>query len=266
VALGAAAAALAAGPAAAHLAAQPRPAIVRRPTDSLAAQDSARRLAGVQVTVTRDTPRAALELPFAITRALPERERPAIRRAGIGDLLFGVPGVQVQDRANPSQDPRIAVRGFGARSAFGVRGVKVVRDGIPVTLPDGQTPVDWIDLESVDRVEVVRGTAAALYGNAAGGVVELRSAPIPDRPLAVGVRGWDAGGVRRQVVQLGGQGGAGGPAAGGESPAPGAMARAIGPVWTPRTCRCGWPARWRGRAWSCWGAATRARAPRTPGR
>jgi iron complex outermembrane receptor protein len=206
LALGAAAALLAA-PTVASLAAQPRSAAARRSTDSLAAQDSARRLAGVQVTVTRDAPRAALELPLAISRAVPERERPAIRRAGMGDLLFGVPGVQVQDRANPSQDPRIAVRGFGARSAFGVRGVKVLRDGIPVTLPDGQTPVDWIDLESVDRVEVVRGTAAALYGNAAGGVVELHSAPIPDRPLAVGVRGWDAGGVRRQVVQLGGQGG-----------------------------------------------------------
>jgi iron complex outermembrane receptor protein len=88
------------------VAAQARPAAASRPVDSLPAQDSARRLVGVQVTVTRDAPRAALELPFAITRTLPERERPAIRRAGVGDLLFGVPGVQVQDRGNPSQDPR----------------------------------------------------------------------------------------------------------------------------------------------------------------
>ncbi|MBU6366682.1 MAG: TonB-dependent receptor [Gemmatimonadetes bacterium] len=179
----------------------------RRPAaDTLIPRDSAARLASVRVTVTRDAPRPALELPFAVSRAAPERERPAIRRAGIGDLLFGIPGVQVQDRANPSQDPRIAVRGFGARSAFGVRGVRVLRDGIPVTLPDGQAPVDWIDLESVDRVEVLRGTAAALYGNAAGGVVELHSAPMPDRPVSAAVRGWDGAGVRRAVAQLGGTG------------------------------------------------------------
>jgi iron complex outermembrane receptor protein len=163
-------------------------------------------LSGVRVSVTRDAQRPALDLPFAISRVQPERERPAIRRAGIGDLLFGVPGVLVQDRANPSQDPRIAVRGFGARSAFGVRGVRVLRDGIPVTLPDGQAPVDWIDLESVERVEVIRGTAAALYGNAAGGVVELHSAPLPARPLAVAVRAWDGAGVRRGVVQAAGAG------------------------------------------------------------
>ena len=67
----------------------------------------------------------------------------------MGDLLFSMPGVQVQSRNNPTQDARIAVRGFGARSAFGVRGVKVLRDGIPLTLPDGQTPMDWLDLETV---------------------------------------------------------------------------------------------------------------------
>jgi len=178
----------------------------RRTAADSARRDSVTRLGGVQVTVTRDAPRPALELPFAISRVTPERDRPAIRRAGIGDLLFAVPGVQVQDRANPSQDPRIAVRGFGARSAFGVRGVRLVRDGIPVTLPDGQAPVDWLDLESVERVEVIRGTASALYGNAAGGVVELHSAPIPTRPVTVALRGWDGAGVRRGVAQVAGTG------------------------------------------------------------
>ena len=111
----------------------------------------AQALQGVKVTVTRDAARSPLELPFAWSRATID-DRPALRRSGVGDLLLGVPGVQVQERANPSQDPRIAIRGFGARSAFGVRGVRVLRDGIPLTLPDGQTPLDWLDLESVGRV------------------------------------------------------------------------------------------------------------------
>lgn len=167
------------------------------------AQDSARALQAVRVTVTRDAARPPFELPFALSTA-PLSARPALRRTGTNDLLLGVPGVIVQDRANPSQDQRIAIRGFGARSAFGVRGVRVLRDGVPVTLPDGQTPTDWIDLETVDRVDVVRGTAAALYGNAAGGVIDMRSrAPAPG-PFSVQTRLWDGGGLQRGNVQLSG--------------------------------------------------------------
>ena len=66
----------------------------------------------------------------------------ALRRAGVDELLFAVPGVALANRQNPAQDPRVSIRGFGARSAFGVRGVRVLQDGVPVTLPDGQTPVD----------------------------------------------------------------------------------------------------------------------------
>lgn len=119
-------------------------------------------------------------------------------------MLLGVAGVQVQDRSNPSQDPRIAVRGFGARSAFGVRGVRVMRDGIPLTLPDGQTPLDWLDLETVAAVELVRGTAAALYGNAAGGVVDFRSREPARVPVAMDARAWTGGGLRRASVQASG--------------------------------------------------------------
>ena len=124
-------------------AAQTRP--VGAATDSAAADSTRRRAAQalqqVRVTVTRDAARSPLELPFAWSRASID-DRPALRRSSVADLLLGVPGVQVQERANPSQDPRIAIRGFGARSAFGVRGVRVLRDGVPLTLPDGQTPLD----------------------------------------------------------------------------------------------------------------------------
>ena len=70
---------------------------------------------------------------------------------------------------------RIAIRGFGTRSNFGVRGIRILVDGVPHTLPDGQAQLDSIDLTSIDRIEVRRGSSSALYGNASGGVIDIRS-------------------------------------------------------------------------------------------
>jgi iron complex outermembrane receptor protein len=146
------------------------------------AQDSSRVLPTVRVTATREGPRAPLELPYAITSVRPD-SFVAMRRLGVDELLFAIPGVALANRQNPAQDPRVSIRGFGARSAFGVRGVRVLQDGVPVTLPDGQTPVDVLDVEGAARVDVVRGSASSLYGNAAGGVIDLRSATPP--PVSV---------------------------------------------------------------------------------
>ena len=153
---------------------------------SMPAQDSTavRRLPPVEVRATRETARSPLELPLAVSVLRPDSARPGLRHQSLDELLFGVPGLVSVSRTNPAQDPRLFIRGFGSRSAFGVRGVRVLRDGFPLTLPDGQTPVDWLDLESVSRIEVVRGSAASLYGNAAGGVVDLRSADPPSVPIA----------------------------------------------------------------------------------
>ena len=140
---------------------------------------SARRpatLEGVRVTATREGPRAPIELPYAITLTRPDALA-ALRRQGVDELLFAVPGVALANRQNPAQDPRVSIRGFGARSAFGVRGVRVLQDGVPLTLPDGQTPVDVVDVEGADRVEVERGSASSLYGNAAGGVLRTSITP-----------------------------------------------------------------------------------------
>jgi len=156
----------------------------------------------VNVSVSRDAARSPFELPFATSRVTPDAIRPGQRRQSMGDLLFGVPGLVVQERANPSQDPRLTIRGFGARSAFGVRGVRVLRDGIPLSLPDGQTPIDWLEMESVESLDVVRGTAAALYGNAAGGVVDVRSKDPVAAPIAGDVRWWSGGGVMRTTATL----------------------------------------------------------------
>ena len=99
----------------------------------------------------------------------------------LGEVLSQVPGVVVTSRFNFAQDTRLSIRGFGARSAFGIRGVRVLLDGIPLTLPDGQSQVDSIDMAAIGQVGVLRGPAGSLYGNAAGGVLVLSSVEPTDR-------------------------------------------------------------------------------------
>ncbi|MFN8573659.1 MAG: TonB-dependent receptor [Gemmatimonadaceae bacterium] len=163
-----------------------------------AAQDSAQtQLAPVRVTVTREVARPALEVPFAVSRVDVSTNRVAVRRANLTDLLFAIPGLTASTRYNPTQDPRLSVRGFGARSAFGIRGVRILRDGIPLTLADGQTAVDLLDLETIDGAEVLRGSAGALYGNSSGGVVDFRTPPPPSSGSRAQLRMFSADGIVR---------------------------------------------------------------------
>jgi len=104
-----------------------------------------------------------------------ERIQVGTQQLGLDEALAGVPGLYMQNRYNFAQDLRISLRGFGARSGFGIRGIKVLVDGIPETLPDGQAGVDSIDLGSANSIEVLRGPASSLYGNAAGGVIAITS-------------------------------------------------------------------------------------------
>ncbi|MFO8151793.1 MAG: TonB-dependent receptor [Thioalkalivibrio sp.] len=91
----------------------------------------------------------------------------------LDEALNRIPGVFAQNRYNFAQDVRVSIRGFGARAPFGIRGLRILQDGIPETTPDGQSQVDAIDLLNVSRIEVLRGPNAALYGNATGGVVGI---------------------------------------------------------------------------------------------
>lgn len=176
---------------------------------AMAAQDTAAtRLEPVVVEVGRGAHRSLLRLPFAVTAQTPDSMRPGQRHLSLDETLWLIPGLSVSNRNNPSQDPRISIRGFGARSAFGVRGIRILRDGIPLTLPDGQTPVDYLDLESVGRVEVMRGSASSLYGNAGGGVVDIRTSEPLQTPISGAVRAWNGGfRSRRFVAKLAGAGG-----------------------------------------------------------
>lgn len=155
-----------------------------------AQQDTVAILQPVVVTITRGSGRSVLASPFALSVVRPDSARPGQRHTAVDETLALVPGLSATNRNNPSQDPRLSIRGFGARSAFGVRGVRVLRDGMPLTLPDGQTPLDYLSLESVGTVEVMRGSASALYGNSSGGVVDLRTEAPSKSRLSLEGRQW----------------------------------------------------------------------------
>jgi iron complex outermembrane recepter protein len=128
-------------------------------------------------------------------------------RVNLSESLNRVPGITVLNRQNYAQDLQLSIRGSGSRSPFGIRGARLIVDGIPATMPDGQGQASTISLPSAQRIEVLRGPLAQLYGNSAGGVVQVFTADGPERPeLRTSV---DLGpyGLRRYGVQLGGQSG-----------------------------------------------------------
>src|SRR6187551_288958 len=146
-----------------------------------------------------------------LPRAVGVLDSTALRRgrsgSGLAESLNDLPGILVADRGNYSLDQRISIRGSGSRAAFGTRGVTVLLDGIPQTLPDGQSQLSNVDLGDIDEVEVLRGSSSALYGNGAGGVVSLLSAPAAEQPLvgrarlvggAFGLRKWQGWGSARR--------------------------------------------------------------------
>ena len=128
-----------------------------------------------QTLIVSATPQAVSELdtPAAVSVVNGEEMRHAAPRVNLSESLTGVPGLQIQNRQNYAQDLQLSMRGFGSRSTYGVRGIRMYVDGIPATMPDGQGQTSNIDLNSVESVEVLRGPFSALYGNASGGVVNV---------------------------------------------------------------------------------------------
>lgn len=127
--------------------------------------------------------------------------------ASPAELLRRVPGLVARDRQNYAQDTQISIRGFGARSSFGIRGVRLYTDGIPATQPDGQGQVSHFNLDTAERIEVLRGPFSALYGNASGGVVQVFTADGTDPPeTRIGITGGSHGTLR---ATLGARGRAG---------------------------------------------------------
>ncbi|MBI1891546.1 MAG: TonB-dependent receptor [Burkholderiales bacterium] len=129
-------------------------------------------LAPMVVTATRSA-QWSFDLPLSIDQLTSVAIREDQPLANMSEALVRVPGVIAQNRQNYAQDLQISSRGFGARSTFGVRGVRIYVDGIPATMPDGQGQVSHIDLGSSNRIEVMRGPFSALYGNSSGGVIAV---------------------------------------------------------------------------------------------
>ena len=151
--------------------------------------------------------KAWLEAPASISVV----ERDALQRAQqqltLGESLGGVPGVFVQNRQNFAQDARVSIRGFGARANFGIRGIGLIVDGIPLTMPDGQGQVDSLDFASAGRIEGLRGPSSSLYGSSSGGIIEVMSERPSDIPRVMGRAAFGSYGYRSyQAKALGGAG------------------------------------------------------------
>lgn len=174
---------------------------------ALHASVSAQTLAPISVTATRtDVP------PFDVPASVDVLDGGRIRGDGraqvnLSESLALVPGLLARDRLNQAQDMQLSVRGFGARSTFGVRGVRLYVDGIPATMPDGQGQLSHIDLASVDRLEVLRGPFSVLYGNSSGGVMQVFTEEGQGSPVLTGSAATGSSGLRRIDIKASGAAG-----------------------------------------------------------
>src|SRR5450631_398020 len=134
--------------------------------------DSGAELSPIVVTATR-VAESSQDLPVSIDLVNKDAIHRGQPQVNLSESLITVPGVSIQSRQNYAQDLQLSLRGFGARSSFGVRGLRLYSDGIPGTMPDGQGQFSQFDLGSADHIEVLRGPFSALYGNSSGGVIAI---------------------------------------------------------------------------------------------
>ena len=151
----------------------------------------------------------AAQRSFDAPAAVQSIDRETIEAAGplvnLSESLNRVPGLTILSRQNYAQDLQVSIRGFGAHSAFGIRGVRLLVDGIPATTPDGQGQGSSISLTSTDRIEVLRGPLAQLYGNAAGGVIQAFTREAPASPEFAAAAYVGSFGMRRTDWQYAGR-------------------------------------------------------------
>lgn len=147
---------------------------------------------------------ASFDMPAAIDVLDRDQITAGQPRVNASEALAAVPGVIANNRQNYAQDLQISTRGFGARSAFGVRGVKLVADGIPASMPDGQGQAATFNLDVAERMEVLRGPYSAIYGNHSGGVIQLFTREPEARPSVEG--GFAAGSYGSTKADLTAQG------------------------------------------------------------
>jgi iron complex outermembrane receptor protein len=161
--------------------------LAQEPVRDTIALDSSRVRRLPEINVTRTT-EPLRRVPYAVGVV----DRTEIQRGqqtvGLDEALNNLPGVVVSNRYNFSLDQRISIRGAGLRSNFGVRGLKILLDGVPQTLPDGQSQLTNIDFANIERAEVLKGASSSLYGNASGGVVAFSTELAAAEPFAQRLR------------------------------------------------------------------------------
>ncbi len=169
--------------------------------------DTAQAMAVVVVSGSR-VEHASFDLPASIDVLDAARIGDSQMRVNASEALAAVPGLVAQNRQNYAQDLQISSRGFGARSAFGVRGVRLISDGIPATMPDGQGQAATFDLDMAERIEVLRGPYSAIYGNHAGGVIQMFTKDGAGAPTLEMRMSGGSDGVRKMDVNAQGKPGA----------------------------------------------------------
>jgi len=149
--------------------------------------------------------RSEVDTPMAIGSVGKDQIQLGRQQNSLEESLLTIPGLVFQGQYNYAQDLRISIRGFGARASFGIRGIKIFTDGIPNTLPDGQSNVDDLDLGSAQRIEVIRGPSSSLYGPAAGGVINIVTEDGPRHPFVEGRSTFGSYDFQKYQVKGGGQ-------------------------------------------------------------
>lgn len=157
-------------------------------------------LAPIVTTATR-IEQNSFDLPVAIDVVEKQNIQDGLLQFQLSESLIRLPGVSAQDRTNQAQDPKISSRGFGARASFGVRGIRLYVDGIPLTMPDGQGQPGVVDLSSIKSIEVMRGPFSALYGNSSGGVIQLFTEDTSKTPEIGATAMFGSYDTKRQILK-----------------------------------------------------------------
>lgn len=171
---------------------------------TLADEEKTLTLSPVVVTATRQA-QNSFDLPVAIDVVEQQNIKDGQLQMNLSESLIRVPGITAQNRTQQAQDPQISSRGFGSRSAFGVRGVRVYVDGIPLTMPDGQGQPGVVDLSAIKSIEVMRGPFSSLYGNSSGGVIQMFTQDAPQTPTVGATTMFGSYDTKRNVLEAAGK-------------------------------------------------------------
>jgi len=176
--------------------------------NAIAAETSEQKIitAPVVVTATR-IEQNSFDLPVSIDVISGETIRDGQQQVNLSESASRIPGVVVANKFNLAQDLAVSTRGFGARSAFGVRGVRLYADGIPLTMPDGQGQTGTFNLDTARQIEFMRGPFSALYGNSSGGVVQILTRDGAKEPTVSGGVTFGSFNTRRESLTIEGEDG-----------------------------------------------------------